>query len=395
MSNKSDLELLSELGVEPIKAAKTAKTPREARIISGFEEIQRFVEEHGRPPQHGEGRDIFERLFAARLDAIREQEECVDLVKEIDHQGLLDEPSTGLSVKDVANLDDEALLAELGAPSAESNDLTELKHVRSQTERRAAEEIGERKACSDFENFEPLFEEIRADLKTGRRQTRRYARMAGIQQGEFFVVNGQIAYVADVGEEFETEYERRDSRLRIIYDNGTESDILLRSLQRALHRDENGRRVTDPEAGPLFEFQEDAEGTETGTIYVLKSLSSHPTIDRSRDVIHKIGVTGGDVEKRIGQAEKDATFLLARVEVMATYKLVNINRTGLENLLHRFFSAARLDIEIKDELRGPIRPREWFVVPLPVIDQAVQHIRDKTLHLVEYDLATATIVDRP
>src|SRR3546814_5440557 len=103
------------------------------------------------------------------------------------------------------------------------------------------------------------------------RQTRRYARMAGIKQGEFFIVNGQIAYVAEMGEEFETEYERRDSRLRVIFDNGTESNLLLRSLQRALHRDETGRRVTEPEAGPLFAEEDQYEGTETGTIYVLRS----------------------------------------------------------------------------------------------------------------------------
>ena len=124
---------------------------------------------------------------------------------------------------------------------------------------RAADEIGERTKCADFELFEPLFQAIREDLKSGLRKTRRYARMAGIKHGEFFIINGQMADVADVGKEFETEYERRDSRLRVIYDNGTESDILLRSLQRALHRDEAGRRITDPLAGPLFAGARDDE----------------------------------------------------------------------------------------------------------------------------------------
>ena len=258
-------------------------------------------------------------------------------------------------------------------------------------ERRAAEEIGERKKCEDFNKFEPLFERVRRDLKSGRRKSRRYARMAGIQLGEFFIVNGQIAYVAEVGEEFETEYERRDSRLRVIYDNGTESDILLRSLQRALHRDENGRRITDPDAGPLFAEEADVDGNETGTIYVLRSLSDNPDIASKRDVIHKIGVTGGEVERRIANAERDPTFLLAPVEVVATYRLVDINRTALENLLHRFFAQARLDIAIPDRFGDRVLPREWFLVPLHVVDEVVRHLQDGTLQDYVYDLPTASL----
>ena len=63
--------------------------PREERIIAGFEEIQRFVEKHGRAPQHGEDRDIFERLYAVRLDRLRALEECRSLLAPLDHQGLL------------------------------------------------------------------------------------------------------------------------------------------------------------------------------------------------------------------------------------------------------------------------------------------------------------------
>jgi hypothetical protein len=201
---------------------------------------------------------------------------------------------------------------------------------------RAAEEIADRMKCEDFATFEPLFAEVRDDIRTGRRKTRRYAKMAGIKQGEFFIVNGQIAYVAEAGEEFETKYERRDSRLRVIYDNGTESDILLRSLQRALHRDESGRRITDPDAGPLFSDEIDAPGTETGTVYVLRSMSDHPDIVQKRDIIHKIGVTGGDVEKRMVMAERDPTFLMAPVKIIATYRLVDINRTALRTCCTAF-----------------------------------------------------------
>jgi hypothetical protein len=209
--------------------------------------------------------------------------------------------------------------------------------------------------------------------------------MAEIKKGEFFIVGGQIAYVAEVGEEFMTEYERRDSRLRVIYDNGTESDVLLRSLQRALHRDEAGRRITDPVAGPLFAGESEDGDLASGTIYVLRSKSDNPVVVQHRDVLHKIGVTGGDVERRISNAKLDPTFLLADVEIIATYELFNINRTKLENLIHRIFDPARLDIEIKGRFGNPVIPREWFLVPLYAIDEAVERIKDGTISGYVYD----------
>lgn len=177
----------------------------------------------------------------------------------------------------------------------------------------------------------------------------------------------------------------------MIYDNGTESDVLLRSLQRALHRDEAGRRITDPTAGPLFAGEASEGDVETGTIYVLRSKSDHPAIAEHRDVIHKIGVTGGKVETRIANAKLDPTFLLADVEVIAEYDLYNINRSKLENLLHRFFGGARLDVQIDDRFGNPVKPREWFLVPLNVIDEVVAKIQEGTIAEYHYDPETASL----
>jgi hypothetical protein len=310
MDELSDKELLEALGVsvEPKKAA--ARTPREERVIAGFEDIMKFVEEHGRAPRHGEDRDIFERLYAVRLDRLREQADCRALLAEFDAHGLLDPTSTPQhAVAD--DLDDAALLAELGAATPDVADITTLKHVKPREEVRAAEEIANRTPCEDFERFKPLFEQVKKDLEAGIRETRPFGKVAEIKQGEFFIVGGQTAYVAEVGEEFITDYDRRDSRLRVIYDNGTESDVLLRSLQRALYKDELGRRITTPSAGPLFGDIPDDDDLETGTIYVLRSKSDHPDIAAHRELIHKIGVTGGNVETRIGNATVDPTYLLA------------------------------------------------------------------------------------
>ncbi|WP_028795958.1 GIY-YIG nuclease family protein [Thalassobaculum salexigens] len=385
-----DDALLAELGVE-VEAEQTAThTPREERIIAGFEEIQRFFEEHGYAPQHGEGRDIFERLYAVRLDRIRDQSDCRALVEPLDHQGLLGDVAAAPQAA-ADELDDDALLAELGI-DADGSDLTELKHVRSVADKRAAEEIANRERCEDFETFKPLFEQVQKELDTGLRETRPFERKAEIEEGRFFILGGQKAYIAEIGETFTQEYGDRDARMRVIFDNGTESNMLMRSLQRALHKDDAGRRITEPTAGPLF-ANKTADGDEaSGTIYVLRSKSSLPLVAENRDVLHKIGVTSGKVERRIANAKLDPTFLMAEVEVVATYELYNINRSKLENLIHRIFEPARLDIEVIDRFGHPIIPREWFLVPLYAIDEAVDRIRDGSIASYRYNPEQAALV---
>ena len=389
---EEDDALLAELGVEVEPEKAVGLTPREERIVAGFEEIQRFVDTHGHAPRHGEGQDIFERLHAVRLDRIREQEECLALLGSLDRQGLLAGGTGGRSPA-LDGMDDDALLAELGVDAVEP-DITELRHVRSAAEKRTAEEIASRRECDEFEIFRPLFEQVQNELDTGIRQTRPFELKAEIEPGRFFIVGGQKAYIAEMGEEFTQEYGDRDARLRVIFDNGTENNMLRRSLQRALHKDGAGRRITDPTAGPLF-ADRTADGDEaSGTIYVLRSRSDHPFVSENRDLVHKIGVTSGKVETRIARAHLDPTFLMADVEIVATYSLYNIDRGGLEKLIHRIFAPARLDIEMEDRFGNPVVPREWFLVPLDAIDEAVGRIREETIAGYVYDPQSASLVAR-
>jgi len=390
MAEPSDRELLDALGVEPAPRKKAARSPREERIIAGFEDIQRFVEEHGRAPLHGEERDIFERIYAVRLDRLRELEECRTLLEPLDFQGLLDASSADLPAES-DELEDAELLAQLGV-AAEFGDISKLQHVRSSAEKRMAEDIANRQKCSDYDKFKPMFGQVQKELDSGLRRTRPFELKAEIRPGSFFVVGGQKAYVAEMGEMFSNAQGRTDARLRVIFDNGTESNLLMRSLQRALHKDEAGRRITDPTAGPLF-ADKSAEGDEaSGTIYVLRSKSDVPLVAENRELVHKIGVTGGKVERRIANARDEPTFLMADVEIVAEYKLYQIDRNKLESLIHRIFEPARLQIEIIDRFGRPAMPQEWFLVPLPVVDEAVAKIRDGTITQYRYDPATASLV---
>ena len=387
-----DDALLAELGVEVEQKKTGSRTPQEERVIAGFEDIQRFFAEHGHAPRHGEGHDIFERLYAVRLDRIRSLPECRALVAPLDHQGLLGAAS-GDDESDEAELDDDALLAELGVDTGGS-DITELRHVRSSAEKQAAEEVASRSRCEDFATFKPLFEQVQRDLDEGIRLSRPFEMKAEIEPGRFFIVGGQKAYVAEMGEIETTAHGRTDARLRVIFDNGTESNMLMRSLQRALNKDEAGRRITEPVAGPLFADQPEEGDEASGTIYVLRSKSDHPMVASHRDLIHKIGVTSLDVSKRIAGARLQPTFLMADVEVVATYELFNINRAKLENLIHRIFEPARFDVEIRDRFGKPVVPREWFMVPLFVIDEAVERIRDRSIVNFTYDPKAAKLVER-
>jgi len=388
MSDLDDLRAELDDFAQPAK--KGGKSALEERVIAGFEEIQRFVDQHGRAPQHGEEKDIFERIYAVRLDQIRAQELCRSIVLPIDHQGLLRGVEFTHTNADVS-MDDDELLAELEGVGAKSG-LSELRHVRSTAEIQAAEEIAGREKCKDFDNFKPLFLKAKNELASGERQTRPFGKEVSVEIGNFFILSGQLVFVAEVGEKIRAPNGESDARLRVIYDNGTESNLLRRSLQRALYKDEAGRRVTDPDAGPLFSDTPEDDDIESGTIYVLRSLSKHPYIVEHRLLMHKIGVTGGKIETRISNAENEATYLLARVEVVASYKLFGINRTKLENLFHRLFTPAQIDLVINDRFGHPVKPKEWFLVPLQVIDEAVKRIRDGSITDYVYDTKTASLI---
>lgn len=391
----SDLDL-DELAAELAEFAppekKDGRPASEERIIAGFEEIQHFTEKHGRAPQHGEDRDIFERLYAVRLDRLRTLPDCRALLEPMDHQGLLTGALTIAASSDDA-LDVDDLAAEL-ADFAGADDITVLRHVRTSAEKRAAKEVADRKPCEDFKTFRPLFERVQEEVKTGMRQSQPIeAGRRAIEAGDFFVLDGLTLYVAEVGEPLKVTAREVDRRLRLIFSNGTESNLLLRSLQRAFYDDPAARRLASPESGQLSiggEFETD--DVESGTIYVLRSLSDHPYVAQHRNIIHKVGVTGGRVEARIANAENEATYLLAKVEVVATYKLAGINRIRMEKLFHRLFASARLNITISDRFGHPVQPEEWFLVPLFVIDEAVTRIKDGSITDYVYDPKTAKLV---
>lgn len=373
---------------------KEGRTPREERIIAGFEDIRHFFRTHGRLPQNRFDGEIFERLYAVRLAALRDSEECRMLLADLDEKQWLQQ--TACPSEERETLSEEALMAALSEDTGDTQNLTTLRHVRSNNEkqRQSSEKVADRKPCADFARFQPLFDAVQHDLQTGIRGTIGFGKDTKIVLGDWFILDGQTAYVAEEGADFDSPQGKKDARLRVIFSNGTESDLLRLSLARALYKDANARRIKllAFDSGSLFSNIPDEDDCESGTIYVLRSLSNHPYIAEHRQLIHKIGVTGGKLDARIANARHDATFLLADVEVVAEYKLSNIHRHKLEKILHRVFAPAQLQLTIADRFGHPVQPQEWFLVHLKIIDQAVDAIMDGSITRLTYNPGSASLV---
>lgn len=383
MTERTNKDILGDLGIDVQSSSTPLQSPWEQRVIAGFEEIQKFVRVHNRLPNKESNEILFEAIYAIRLERLNELPEAKRLLLPLDTQGLITESPDKEEIED----------SEFGKEIIPKVDITRLRHVRSSAERKASEFIASRTFCSEFKRFKPLFDQVRKDLSNKVRQTRKFGLKSEIEVGRFFIVNGQMAYVAEKGNEFVQEYGHNDARLRVIYDNGTESNVLMRSLQRALNKDKSARRVTEALTSPLFPHSTLGPEQSSGVIYVLRSLSNLREISENRDFIHKIGVTSGKVQTRIADAKRDTTYLLANVEVVKTYDMAGYNQRHFEKILHKFLAEARLDIEIRHQQKV-VRPKEWYLVPLEVIDEVVESILNETIVSLKYDKNTFSIVKR-
>ena len=368
----------------PIKARTTV----DDRTKAGFDEINAFVDAHAHEPSEADGADIKEKGLSRRLQTIRADLSLVAALAGIDRHGLLaicgkEDTQPPQSLDEILDLIDE---------DGEGDSIFSLRHVKPRTEIEKADYTAQRRPCRDFEKYKGMFEQVSRELETGIRKSVEFKNEQEIAAGQFFILNGLVVFVAEVGEVF-VKNGKKNARLKTIFSNGTQGENLLRSLATELYKDQHGRRITDPSPGVLFGGEPGSTDVGTGTIYVLRSLSTDPNVAPHKNVLHKIGVTSTSVERRIANAPNDATYLLAPVEIVASYELFNINSTKLENMLHRYFDAARAEITIPDRFGKPVQPREWFFVSLSAIREVVKRLEDGSITRSRYDPSTASIID--
>jgi hypothetical protein len=373
-----------EEGLLTVKPRPSAAQTADERLIKSFQEINEFMREIGREPQVNKN-DMSEMTLHNRLKGMREDAAKIEALRGFDEFKLLGEPKKIETMQDIFDDDDLGLLND-GAEA-----IFELKHVPSKAAA-IPDYIARRKPCPDFVNFEHLFKQCHSDLANGERKLMPFSQGSQISPGDFFVLKGLLVYVAEEGKKHPTFDGTFNARLRCIFDNGTESDLLLRSLAAALYKD--GRRVsgrTDQLAKAINNVTD--EDLQTGYIYVLKSLSERPEI-KSLKHLYKIGFSRVPVEQRTKNAVKEPTYLMAPIAILTTYQCYNLNPQKFENLLHTFFGKACLSIDVFDAGGRRHVPREWFIAPLDVISTAVELLISGEIVNYKYDLERQEIVGR-
>lgn len=385
MSEKLDLDsILASDDAGLLDAPKKpAKVTSSDRLERSFLEIVEFYRERQRIPS-STTREIAERKLGARLDGILANDEKVQGLKHLDEFGLLEVPEAPESLDELLDSDGADLLEDTSGILDTSSLPTPPRAQRTDPE-----EVAQRIKSEDFKEFEPLFAQKHEELRNGQAKLVPFSGESSIEPGAFFVLSGLMLFVAEVGEKQPVPGKRvrYKQRTRTIFENGTESSLYRRSLAGRLYEQE-GFAVVDASHGEIL-----PDDQATGFIYVLRSLSDDPQISGIEN-LYKIGFSRGPVEKRIAGAEKEPTYLMAPVEVVASYRTYNLKTSALEHLLHRVFSDVKLNVSQVGKDGRRYEPSEWYAVPLPVIDRAIKFITSGGIIDLEYDATRGELVHR-
>lgn len=393
-----ELEAILEddpLGLLETKPKASSVMTADERLVASFEEINAFVREHNREPS--ESRDISERRLYSRLKGLREHPEKAAALAEFDAFNLLadvkaPEPKEINSIDDV--LEDDALgLLGNDDGSTDLNGIFRFENIPKSID--MPDYIAKRKPCEEFEQFEPLFKQVHAGLVSKDKVTRPFKSERQIAPGEFFILQGMLVYVATMGEWEKRNYGNVNARLYCVFENGTESNLFLRSLASALWKDENSRQIIDALQGELFNEPEQIapDDEATGYIYVLRSLSEDAQIKEINN-LYKIGFSSQPVEQRIKNAALEPTYLMAGVAVIAEFQTYNLNPQKLEQLLHTFFAESCLNLDVFDSDGQRHTPREWFIAPLYVIKTAINLLINGEIVNYRYDNQKQEIIGK-
>ena len=401
---------LGLLDIKPISVAPTA----DEHLLAGFTEINAFVSQYQREPEKTIS-NMTEFQLHARLASIRGNPLHRATLVEYDTHGLFFEITQGAETTpdcipdQSAALEQEKVFASLedvfaddsfGLLNTEQNSIFDITHIPK--ERIKADDISRRKKCKDFDQYKDKFKQVQQEIGDNKRMLKLFTdKGQALVEGNFYIMHGILLYLKsiDISSEEKTvggKRFRKDGRTHCIFENGTESNMLYRSLAKELYKD--GKIVSQTNEATTQETYDNFHGinkddTETGYVYILKSLSDNPEIAFRKD-LYKIGLCSSSVEKRIANAENEATYLMAPVKIIASYKCFNTNIQELEGLIHQFFGSTCLDIEVTDQNGQIHRPREWFLTPFNNIDSAIQLLISGDIVNYRYDNATKAIIER-
>ena len=344
-----------------------------------FLEINNYFKEYNQEPTSSE--NIKERRLSVILKEIRSDYLKKKELKQYDEYNLLGE------IKEVKNLQDifESDFTNILDTSLE-DELFDIKSF--DIERAKADFVARRKPCKDFDNYKELFKKIHGELKSKNRKIIKFEEI-DLKEGSFFVLDGIVVLLEKIDgkniKNFQgrTGDKRDDPRTRCIFENGLESNMYLRSLQKLLYK--NGKRISETNEEALEVFDDNFGSVNiSGYIYVLKSLTDKQQIKNIPN-LYKIGFSTNQVIERVKNAKNETTFLNSDVEIISETPISGFSPSKIENIIQIFFSKRKIDIEIVDKSGKKVKPNEWFSVPIDIIHEAIDLLRKNNLNGHRYD----------
>ncbi len=342
------------------------------RLLASFEEINTFIEKNGHEPK--KSANMIERNLFSRLDGIRQNPEKIEYLKTYDRFNILHQVEIN-SIDDILNDDAFRLLSD-----ENNDDIFTLKNIPK--EREKAEFIAKRKSCKDFEKYKELFRVVQMELSQKKRKLVKFNEKF-FEEGNFFVLKGVLSYLEKIEKVKKDKFHKLDARTRIIFENGTESNMLLRSFGKGLYEDgyfvsEHDEKVLD-RLSPISD-----KDKKSGYIYILESLSTNDKISSIKN-LYKIGYSTIPVAQRIKNAIHEPTYLMAPVKIKSVYETYNMNTQKFEQLIHRFFGKVCLNIDIFGDDGKRYTPREWFIAPFEIIEEVIYLIISEKIINYRYD----------
>jgi hypothetical protein len=381
-------------GILNIKPVSSGTRNEEERLLASFQPILDFYEKNNREPQQA-SEDVQEYQLSSRLNSIRENPSKIEILKKYDTHGLFTTKKKEINaIDDIFNDDSWALIED------DTLGLFDFKHIDAPDKDRAESDfVARRKPCKDFIKYEQLLKDVQHDLKTGKRKLVDF-KQGNLREGTYYIHNGVLFLLEKINISFKEHYRedgtrvREDGRTRCIFENGTESNMLKRSVEKILYA--NGKVVTenadDVAENLIIKANNITDRDQAfGYIYVLKSKSDRPEISSIQN-LYKIGYSKVTVEERTKNAKEEPTYLMADVGVLQTYKCYNMNPQKLEQLLHKFFGEACLNIDIFDKNGIRHTPREWFIAPLSIIEEAIEMILTGDIVRYQYSFSKQQII---
>ena len=377
-------KILSEDPLGILKNQSVQPITTDQRLKDSFEEINKFIDENGKEPI--ESADITERKLFSRLKQLRKDFDKASILQDYDRHNLLSD------VREIKSVDDILENDVLGLLDDGPDNIFNLKNIPKKKDK--TDFVARRKPCKNFKDYEAKFKEIQKEIKEGKRKLILH-KEHHLKEGNYFVLDGILLFLEKIDDPIIKEFndktqgkrKRLDPRIRCIFENGMESNMYLRSLGKELYN--NGSTVIQSNEEAFKQFNEGFstitdEDKATGNIYVLSSLSDKPEIQSIKD-LYKIGFSTTSVEERIENAENETTFLMAPVKIVSSYKTFNLNPQKFEDLIHQVFSTRRLDIKVADKEGNLKQPKEWYIVPIRVIEQAIELIINKQIQNYKFD----------